>query len=597
MVDGEVLAERQEVPAGLATVSFDLGEAARGDGEMALTVRAPRTGRVGGERLGVAVAALRLGEGRELGEGPTRREDGAIDLPEDTALLWRLAVPRGARLRVPVARGAVTATLRQDGREPLTAGTARQGEPLMVDLGERAGEVVELELRAAEASRLSAATVEVPERPAGELVRPTHLMVVLIDTLRADKLSPYDSETRVQTPGLDAFVRDATTFARAHSQENWTKPSVATLLSGLMPWEHTATQHESVVPRAVAMLPEILKAEGFETASFIANGFVSDRFGFDQGWDSYRNYIREGRRTHAEHVAGDVLAWLDRRDEDKPFFLYVHTIDPHVPYRPPDEDLALYGDPEYRGVVDFSRDRTLLENVKRGRVRLGERDRAHLKALYDGEITYHDRHFRSILQGLERRGVADSTMVVITSDHGEELFDHGSVGHGHSVYEELLHVPLFVKLPGETPRRVERSVGLVDVLPTILEAFGLPIPDDLAGRSFLDELRGSGRGLERGTVSAFMEHWRTLNVGRWKLVERPGRAPALYDLERDPSESDDLSERRPIVRRWLRGLLGIRLAESADDGTPRRRRRPRPERTVIDDETAAQLRALGYTGD
>ena len=459
--------------------------------------------------------------------------------------------------------------------------------------------MVRLELRAEDAATLGPVSVEVPERPSRELERPTNLLVVLVDTLRADKLGPYDPETRVRTPGLDAFVRDATTFARAHSQENWTKPSVATLLSGLMPWEHTATQHESVVPAAITMLPELLKAHGFQTGSFIANGYVSDRFGFDQGWDSYRNYIREGRRTHAEHVAGDVLAWLDRRDTERPFFLYVHTIDPHVPYRPPDDDLALYGDPDYRGVVDFSRDRTLLENIKQGSIRLNARDREHLEALYDGEITYHDRHFRSILDGLERRGVADSTMVVITSDHGEELFDHGSVGHGHSVYEELLHVPLFVKLPGETPRRVERSVGLVDVLPTILEAFGLPIPEDLSGRSFLSELRGTGRGLERGTVSAFMDHWRTLNVGRWKLVERPGRAPALYDLARDPDETDDLAEQRPIARRWLRGLLGIRLAESAEEPTTerRRRRRPRPERTVIDDETAAQLRALGYTGD
>ena len=149
-----------------------------------------------------------------------------------------------------------------------------------------------------------------------------------------------------------------------------------------------------------------------------------------------------------------------------------------------------------------------------------------------------------------------------------------------------------------TLNRPARKNALTDELGwAILEAFGLPIPEDLAGQSFLDELRGGGRGLERGPVSAFMEHWRTLNVGKWKLVERPGRAPALYDLDRDPDETDDLADGRPIVRRWLRGLLGIRLAESADDGTPERRRRPRAERTVIDDETAAQLRALGYTGD
>ena len=596
VADGQVLEEEAEVPAGPATVTFDLSAVANGSGDLALSVRAPGSGRVGGQRLGVAIGELRLGTGSELAPIPAPAEGGGLTFPAGSSLAWTRPIPPAARLRAVVSEGSIALRAHRDGRDPEALGSAAAGETLDADLGALAGETVRLELVAEGATQIAGAAIVVPEPEPNELTRPEHLLVVLVDTLRADKLGPYSPETRVQTPGLDAFVRQATTFARAHSQENWTKPSVATLLTGLMPWEHTATQHESVVPSSLTLLPEILEERGFQTGAFIANGYVSDRFGFDQGWGSYRNYIREGRRTRAENVAGDVLAWLDRRDEDKPFFLYVHTIDPHVPYRPPDADLALYGDPSYRGAVDFSRDATLLENVKRGRVRLNARDRSHLEALYDGEITYHDRHFRSILEGLERRGLAASTMVVMTSDHGEELFDHGSVGHGHSVYEELLHVPLFVKLPGEIPRRVDRSVGLVDVMPTVLEAFGLPAAD-LPGRSFLDALRGNQRA-ERGTVSAFMDHWRTLNVGRWKLVERPGRAPRLYDLDEDPKEENDLADARPIVRTWLRGLLGIRLAETMPADTPTRRRRaPRPERTVIDDETAAQLRALGYTGN
>ena len=592
VVDGEVLEETIEVPAEATTVTFDLGENATGDGDMALSVRAPTSASVDGKRFGVLVGALRLGRGTALETLPHRDDEGSLHLPAGTSVAWTLASPAGGQLAVGIRSGRLRLRILRDGSPAVQ--TPASTDAIHHELP--AGEVVKLELVAEGDTVLSGAAVTVPAPAPRALTKPTHLLVVLVDTLRADKLGPYDADTRVRTPGLDAFVQDATTFARAHSQENWTKPSVATLLSGLMPWEHTATQHESVVPSAIELLPETLGEHGFETASFIANGYVSDRFGFDQGWDSYRNYIREGRRTHAEYVAGDVLAWLDRRNEDKPFFLYVHTIDPHVPYRPPDEDLALYGDPSYRGVIDFSRDATLLENVKRGRIRLGERDRAHLEALYDGEITYHDRHFRSILDGLERRGLTDSTMVVVTSDHGEELFDHGSVGHGHSVYEELLHVPLFVKLPGESPRRVDRSVGLVDVLPTILEAFEIPVPEELAGRSFLGELRAVSLGPDRGTVSAFMDHWRTLNVGRWKLVERPGRGAALYDLDADPQEANDMAESHPLTRVWLRGLLGERLAESAP--TPERRRRaPPPQRTVIDDETAAQLRALGYTGD
>jgi len=202
----------------------------------------------------------------------------------------------------------------------------------------------------------------------------------------------------------------------------------------------------------------MLSEAGFHTGAFICNGYVSGKFGFRRGWSTYRNYIREGRRTRSEFVAADVLSWLDKRPEDKPFFLYVHTIDPHVPYRPPSNVLSLYGDPDYKGPVSFRSSATLLEDVKLKKVTLKEKDKQQLEALYDAEITYHDVHFNAIMQGLERRGVDDETLVIVTSDHGEEFWDHGSVGHGHNVYEELLHVPLFMRLPGtKTLTRVDEE--------------------------------------------------------------------------------------------------------------------------------------------
>jgi len=476
-----------------------------------------------------------------------------------------------------------------------------QGQTLDVDLSRAVG-VSRIELVAdGGALRLLAPAIVEPLPEGAAAPRPIrNVLLVLVDTLRADKLGPYRQDTRVQTPGLLRFAERATTMLHAHSQENWTKPSVATLLSSLMPWEHATTQHESVVPRTVRMLPEILKDDGFHTGAFICNGYVSDRFGFGRGWSTYRNYIREGRRTMAEFVAADVLQWLDARPTDKPFFLYVHTIDPHVPYRPPAEHLALYGDPSYRGRVDFSRDATLLENVKLGRLRLDDRDKAHLQALYDGEITYTDVHFAAILDGLDRRGLSDDTMVVLTSDHGEEFWDHGSVGHGHSVYEELLHVPLFVRLPGEPARRLRDSVGLVDVMPTILEALGRPLPENLSGRSFLPSLRGAGYDAPQATVSGFMEHWRTVNVGRYKLVQRPGHPPVLYDLAEDPGETTNVADAHPLILGWLRGLLGASLDATRGASTPTasaRRPAHAAETTAIDPETAAQLRALGYVGD
>ncbi len=611
-LDGEELA-----PLELPVDTWGVGEVVLpqsmlGPGEHELLLRAAGSRSVPGVRgrVGLVLRELQLVEGGVVAESLAplaHEEDGVrglrLGVGEAAGFVAELA--EGDRLRALV-RGEGVAVVRAvtetETRELARLAATEAGVPLDVELATLRGRVVRLELVAAEAPLrfLAPAIVEpLPEDAASS--RPVrNVLLVLVDTLRADKLGPYRTDTRVQTPGLLRFAERATTMLHAHTQENWTKPSVATLLSSLMPWEHTATQHESVVPRTVRLLPEVLKERGFHTGAFICNGYVSDRFGFGRGWDSYRNYIREGRRTMAEFVAADVLQWLDDRPTEKPFFLYVHTIDPHVPYRPPAEHLALYGDPSYRGRVDFSRDATLLENVKLGRLRLDERDKAHLQALYDGEITYTDVHFSAILDGLDRRGLSDDTMVVLTSDHGEEFWDHGSVGHGHSVYEELLHVPLFVRLPGQPARRLRDAVGLVDVMPTILDALGQPIPDHLSGRSFLPSLRAEGHDAPRATVSGFMEHWRTVNVGRYKLIQRPGHPSVLHDLMEDPGETTNVADAHPLVVTWLRGLLGTTL-----DGTrPARATAPsrarathRAASTEIDAETAAQLRALGYVGD
>lgn len=588
-VDGDRVEVEGELPTrGWGTIVAEVPELSVG--EHLLMVRGRGSSTVEGSRIGLALRRLEIGpDAPDVPDAIGIQED-RVQLRDGWKVRFPLVVPPGARL---VGQVEATTHVRAVGQRRVDLGVAEPGR-LDVDLSALADTLTYLEFEG------GAITNPVIVRPdddeANEVTAPRNVLMVLIDTLRADRLSPYNPDTRVQTPGLNAFVQSASTFAHAHSQENWTKPSVATLLSGLMPWEHTATGQSSVVPRSVELLPEVLDERGFATASFISNGYVSDRFGFRQGWDTYRNYLREGRRNRAENVAADVLAWLDGRaaEGDTPFFAYVHTIDPHVPYRPPNRYLGLYGDTDYRGPVNFRADSTLLENVKLGRVRLAARDREHLQALYDGEITYHDVHFRAILDGLERRGLADNTMVVVTSDHGEEFWDHGSVGHGHSVYEELLHVPLFVKLPGVPARQVEASVGLVDVMPTILDALGIEAPDAMSGRSFLPELRGAGTDAPRASVSGFMENWRTVTDQRFKLILRPRRAAKLYDLDNDPQEANDIAASHPWTVRYLRELLAVRL--DATRGRQRRTRH-RATRTRIDDETAAQLRAIGYVVD
>jgi choline-sulfatase len=608
--------EGAALPLGqLGIVRLPVPEGVLRRGDNVLTIRARQLGEVDAKQAAsVVLDWVRLGPASESPrETPppdpsSLFQDGearGVRVPASMSLSWSLQVPAEGRLRGVARGGALTVRARTDDGSEHAVCTAQAG---VVDcsLAALEGRVVRLELAAggSDVTLLSpAVVVPDPGRPAAEAPRrPKHVLLYLVDTLRADKLAPYRSDTRVQTPGLVRFARGAATFQNARAPENWTKPSVASLLSSLMPWEHTAQEGSSVLPESVTLLPERLAEKGFFTGSYIANGYVSDRFGFKQGWNTYRNYIRESRRSASEYVAADVLGWLDRRPQDRPFFLYVHTIDPHVPYRPRPEFLPIYGDPSYQGPVSFRRDATLLEKIKGGKLPLRPVDKAHLEALYDGEISYHDVHFAAIMNALEERGLADDTLVIVTSDHGEEFWDHGSVGHGHNMYDELLRVPFLIRMPGLTSGQSIRShVSLVDVVPTVLDALGMPIPEELAGRSLLPLLRGEQPSVPPATVSAFLDNWRSVAVDDLKLLQRADVEGRLYDIRRDPGEQTDVSSERPISLRHARATLGLTLqahdgvvASNAPRASPRPRPRHQQQRIQIDDETKAQLRALGY---
>ncbi|MAQ16367.1 MAG: hypothetical protein CMN30_16450 [Sandaracinus sp.] len=596
-LDGDTVGHARLPTDGTFAV-VDLTLPATEAGEHLLQLRVPATGRDDGASAGIALDWMRLGPAGEdqPGEPPASLgDDQQLRIPAGYTFAYGVDVPAGAELRGEVREGSVRVRALRDGEPPLDLGT-HEGT-LAIDLARLAGGFARLDLEATATTVLERPRVVTLEAPLAQREgrRPKHVLIYLVDTVRADKLHPWNPESRVRTPGLDAWARGAAVFELAHTQENWTKPSVATLLSGLLPWQHTATTGEAAVPSSVNTLAERLGGAGFDTAAFVANGYVSDAFGFEQGFDDFRNYIRSGLRSQARFVAGDVLNWLDEHigegegADAEPFFLYVHTIDPHVPYIPPDEILQEYDPGPYDGPVDFTRDRELLEKIKAESLRTNARDRQRLEALYDGEITYHDTHFASILEGLRRRGLMDDTLVFFTADHGEELFDHGSVGHGHSLYEELLHVPLVIQMPGLEEARVSEPVGLVDVVPTILDALEMERDEELAGRSLLPMLEGQRPDAPMMRVSGFMEGWRAIVEGRYKLIQRTHRRHFVYDLRSDPDEEHDLAAERPLLLRHLRAMLGLAL-----DGHVA----PRAERTqtAVRGELAEQLRALGYVG-
>ena len=426
-------------------------------------------------------------------------------------------------------------------------------------------------------------------------------IVVMIDTLRADRLESY-AKTRVKAPVLDRFCREGAVFERFNAVEDWTKPSCATMLTGLYPETHKTQSDSGKLPASVKMISEELQAQGLRTGAFVANGYVSHKFGFKRGWDHFTNYIRENKKTEAQYVFADAAAWIAKRKaNNERFFAYVHTIDPHVPYDPPAEFLELYQPQRYVGRVRPRGTAQLLEDIKRRKFKPRAEDKHYLRALYDGEISYHDKWFGDFLAKLDGLGLAQETLIIVVSDHGEEFWEHGSVGHGHQIHQELIRVPFVMRWPGTISpgMRVPDNHDHACLAPTVLDALGLKLPRYLEGRSVLARALGVQ---EPGPHAGFATHQGEREAvwsGRFKLLMRGPVVTSLFDVEQDPDCKQDLDTASPITLTYMRALLG--MFKGARDKKAWRRRAlgrrvvdPKAEKVTIDEETSEQLKALGY---
>lgn len=548
---------------------------------------------------------------RDISAGGEGRRALALRAP--TTVSYHLRVPVGGRLALGIggeagttARVRVTPDVGQ-AIDALDVPVTDAWRDRVVDLASVAGKVVRLDISVTGGPGVvgvSAPAILVPmpeRRPPAAPAR--NVVVLTIDTLRASKLRAYDPRSRVQTPVLDQFAREGTLFEAAQAPENWTKPSVASILTSLTPTTHQTKNDAARLSESALMLSEVFHEQGFATAMFSANGYVSDRFGFDQDWDHYTNYIRENRTSAARNVFDEAMGWVEENRERR-FFLYIQTIDPHVAYDPPERFLRMYDPSEYHGQVEPRRTAQLLADAKRRppRVTFDAADRRRLEALHDGEISYHDVHFGRFLDKLRELGLYDDMIFVVTSDHGEEFDDHGSWGHGHSVFQELLGVPLIVRWPavGTEAARVSDTVSTMDIAPTVLEAAGLQPPDVFEGRSLRPYLLGHARTGPAVAFSEFLEDRRVIREGNYKLILRGNQTSTMFDLAADPGEQRQLEGEAAnrIGLRYVRILLGQYLGATdrrswlhGSDGGPN----VLPaEDASIDAELCEQLRALGY---
>ncbi len=572
--------------------------------------------------FGEPVVTGRLRPGRQL---TTARR--AILAPPPTRLHVRLRVPAGAHLRFGAGvertaeRGSHPSGVRfavlVDGHERY----ARVIEPAAyrrdrhwfdedVDLGGPHDErEVDLELRTAVAG--TAAPGGKPGWSHVRLVRQTtrarqaatprtpNVVVVLVDTLRADRLGCYGARPS-PSPTLDHLAASGRVFEQAISQAPWTLPAVATLLTGLYPQSHglvadddaLASGHgdPSFLPDTIPTLAARAELGGITTVGVSASPLVSRDTNLARGFETFAEFGWDPdtatRWTPAAEVNATFLRWL-ARNHDRRFLAYLHYMDVHDPYTPPNA-LRPAAPPGVRAKIAAGDIHDIAMAINRhGGAPLPDAELAYLQGLYDGEIAAWDGAFGALLDGLAAIGVRDSTVLVVLSDHGEEFQEHGKLKHGIHLYDELLRVPLMIAGPGIAPGRVTVQVQGVDVLPTVAALLGVPVPPGLPGQDLLaaPESRpayaDTRYGITPDGTAARLISVRTLG---WKLIAAPANGGfELFDLASDPGERHNRFAERAEGATLAAGLA--HFEETAPAAPP-----PAGE----DARLHEKLRTLGY---
>ena len=394
-----------------------------------------------------------------------------------------------------------------------------------------------------------------------------NVVLISIDTCRADHLSCYGYK-RNTTPHIDAVAREGVLFQQALSPVPFTRPAHSTMFTGTYPPTHgVRLNNVEILAGDNVTLAEILRDAGYQTAAFVSGFPMDAKFGVNQGFDTY-----DGRFTRkmagspdpvertAEEVSRPAILWLEAHAA-KPFFLFLHYYDAHLPYQPPPPYASEYADDPYAG-----------------------------------EIAYVDSWIGQVLDRLRALGAYDDTLIVITADHGESLGEHGESSHGYFIYQGTQHVPLVIRAPhGSKGRKFDGRVSLVDLLPTVLDLAGLKTPAQVQGVSLRNGLEGGRAPDARRTLYCESLHpaqfaCSPLNgivEGAWKYIRAPRQE--LYDLTKDPGEKSNVIEKEPQVAERLRDRLDEMLPEM-EAAAPQR------GPTTADPDAVSRLQSLGYIG-
>ena len=471
------------------------------------------------------------------------------------------------------------------------------------------------------------------ETPVGDKIfdpNVRNILLITMDALRADHLSCY-SHTGAVTPCIDSLASGGVLFKQAISQSPWTLPSFASLFTSCNPSIHGGgkqverkkRRYTTELSPNTPTLAEILKKNGYKTAASVSNFYLSRRYGFGRGFEYFSNVDdndimsaqhlfwmrifldisehkieKESEKNRSNRITECALNWLDKH-ADNPFFLWIHYLDPHIPYEHFEES-EIFHDTAFDTIQEKMR--TLLEGdmwniLHQESFTLSSLEQRFIEILYDEEIKTTDRYIGELLQKLRSLNL-EKTLIIFTSDHGEELFDRAQFGHGHSVYDEVIRVPFIICFPDRSPASlaIKEQVRMIDIMPTILELCNIPIDPETEGTSLMPLIR-KNQIMMPPALSEFLyyeKELKCLRTDEYKLIYQPDNGKIqLFDLQRDAGECVDIHDRYPEETRNLLNILNEYL-ENIENVQQRLSPGRETQPQIVDRKMTKSLKSLGY---
>lgn len=504
---------------------------------------------------GTEVAWVQVGSEKPVGDDGSVRfynpGTKSLTIPQDAGMTWFVAIPDKAKLTADLTDGSCTLDVLVTGEDGNTVDGKLSGTGSAVDLAALSGKAARIDLTATgcpEAAITKADLVvpgAVPQVKRGD--PPKHIVFVIMDSLRADRIKVFEPKARPDVPNWEKLAETSTVFMHSYVQGNESQVSHASMWTSAYLAKHKAMEMKDHIADSFMTIDEVAKKAGKYAAGVSANGYIRPSRGFGNHWDQFVNHIEKSLGLKGADVFEKGMSFITPK-KDQPWFLYMGMIDTHVTWRAKSPWMEKY-DPGYKGKYETQYG----DDGKGGFGKnLTDKEKNHIRAIYDSNVSYQDDLLGKLIDKLQGWGIYDSTMIIVTADHGDEQWEDGDrVGHAGSQRETVVHVPLVIHYPPMFPAtKVVTGTEGIDLVPTLADVLGVPMDVEWQGASLLPFAFGAGVYSNIAISSAY-ENMHAGRMGDWKLQIKGGASPRLWNLAKDPDEHKDVFGTAPVATRML----------------------------------------------